>query len=62
MKFNVLRQHQGDKFYNAGDEREANESDVAHLVKSGVLEPIKAKAEPKPKNKAIQSSPKNKAG
>ena len=62
MKFRVLRQHQGDKFYNAGDEREANEGDVAHLVKSGVLEPLKSKAEPKPKNKAVQSAPKNKAG
>ncbi len=37
MKFRVLRPHQGDKFYNAGDAREADENTVAHLVKSGTL-------------------------
>lgn len=57
MKYEVLRRHQGDKFYEQGDEREASEVDVAHLVKSGVL---KAKAEGKPKNKAEGAAPKNK--
>lgn len=56
-KFEVLRQHFGDKQYWSGDEREASERDVAHLVKSGVL---KAKAEPKVKNKA-EPAVKNKA-
>ena len=46
----VLRQHYGDKPYAAGDEREANPRDVAHLVSSGVLAEKKAKA--KAKNKA----------
>jgi len=39
MKYAVKRPHQGDKWYGVGDEREARESDVAHLVKSGVLVP-----------------------
>ncbi|WP_404861858.1 hypothetical protein [Georhizobium sp. MAB10] len=58
MKFEVLRQHYGDKQYQAGDEREADERDVAHLVKSGVL---KRKAEPKTQNKAEKAAPKNKS-
>lgn len=32
MKFYVTRQHIGDKLYMPGDTREANESDVKHLV------------------------------
>lgn len=56
MKFNVIRQHFGDKMYMPGDEREAAESDVAHLVRAGVLE----KAEAAPKNKA-ERAPKNKS-
>lgn len=50
MKFNVIRQHLGDKMYMPGDEREASQSDVQHLVSNGVLE--EAKAERKPANKA----------
>jgi len=57
MKFEVLRQHLGDKQYMPGDERDANEGDVAHLVKAGVL---KRKAEAAPKNKA-EPAPKNKS-
>lgn len=60
MKFNVIRQHFGDKMYMPGDEREASESDVAHLVKAGVLEPVKGKSESAPKNKA-ERAPQNKA-
>jgi len=37
MKFKVLRQHYGDRLYLAGDEREAEERDVSHLIKNGVL-------------------------
>lgn len=37
MKYAVMRPHLGDKWYGTGDEREAKESSVAHLVKSGVL-------------------------
>lgn len=62
MKFKVLRPHQGDTWYDAGDEREAREADVQHLVDRGVLEKAKpeAKAEPAPKNKAV-TAPKTKA-
>lgn len=60
-KFKVKRQHYGDKLYNAGDVREASEAYVAHLVRSGVLEPVEEKAKPAPKNKS-RAAPKNKAG
>ncbi|WP_203595689.1 hypothetical protein [Salipiger sp. PrR003] len=56
MKFKVLRPHQGDVWYAAGDEREAREAEVQHLVDRGVL----AKVEPEPKNKAV-TAPKTKA-
>lgn len=60
-KFRVLRQHFGDRLYLPGDEREAQERDVAHLVKNGVLkaEPaVKNKAEPPVKNKAARDAEK----
>ncbi|HEV2552721.1 MAG TPA: hypothetical protein VGV17_03040 [Bosea sp. (in: a-proteobacteria)] len=69
QKFRVLRDHDGDRFYLPGDIREANPSEVAHLV-GKVLEPAKdagewdgeaAKAEPTPKNKAEGAAPANKA-
>lgn len=61
MKFKVLREHIGDKFYRKGDLREANASDVKHLVTKGILAaadeeksepPVKNKAEPPVANKA----------
>lgn len=56
MKFKSLRPHQGDKWYDAGDEREADERDVAHLVASGTLEkmadPVKNKVELPVENKS----------
>ena len=52
MKYRVMRQHFGDRLYQAGDEREASEGDVAHLVANGVLELIQVKAEPALANKA----------
>ncbi|MGY3609922.1 MULTISPECIES: hypothetical protein [unclassified Bradyrhizobium] len=62
MKFYVMRQHIGDKPYAKGDIREADETEVKHLVEAGVLskDPPKAKGEVKPKNKA-EAAPKNKA-
>jgi len=60
MKFKVLKQHYGDKQYFAGDEREANEAEVAHLVKAGVLQASGGKSEPAPANKA-EAAPANKA-
>lgn len=56
MKFIVKRQHFGDKMYMPGDEREAVESDVGHLIPH-VLE----KMEAAPKNKAEPRAPKNKS-
>ena len=56
MKFKSLRPHQGDKWYNAGDERDADEREVAHLLASGTLEkmadPVKNKAELPVENKS----------
>ena len=60
MKYDVLRRHIGDKFYEEGDEREANESDVVHLVKSGVLRPVGEKPAAAPNNKAEKAAPKKK--
>lgn len=60
MKYTVLRQHLGDKMYMPGDEREANASDVKHLIDAGVLREAKGKAEAAPANKAEKAAPKNK--
>lgn len=58
MKFKTIRPHLGDKFYEPGDERDADEREVAHLLASGTLEkmadPVKNKAEPAVKNKAAK--------
>jgi chromosome segregation ATPase len=35
--YDVLRGHEGDRFYKEGAERELTEADAAHLVKLGVL-------------------------
>lgn len=57
MQYEVRRQHFGDKMYYAGDIREAEPRDVAHLIKSGVLaeknsnQTISNKAEKPAKNK-----------
>ncbi len=40
MKFAVLREHIGDKFYKEGDIRDADELTVKNLVRNGVLRPI----------------------
>lgn len=60
-KYEVLRQHEGDKFYKPGDVRESASADVAHLVRSGVLRLADGeKADPVHENKAEQK-PANKA-
>lgn len=58
-KFLVKRIHIGDKPYQVGDTREANPSEVAHLVQNGVLKPIKSKAKNVANNKAMKA-PNNK--
>jgi hypothetical protein len=55
-EYEVMRRHQGDKFYEEGDIREARPSDVAHLVANGVLR----KKAPEVLNKA-RAVQKNKA-
>lgn len=58
-KFRVVRGHQGDRYYNEGEEREGNEADFKHLIPH-VLEPVSGKkAEAAPKNKA-EPAPANK--
>lgn len=64
MKYDVLRQHFGDKAYAAGDIREADANEVAHLVRAGVLavkaEPrVENKAEPALRNKAKRNAEKD---
>lgn len=59
MKFEVIREHLGDRPYRKGDIREADEAQVAHLVRAGVLKPKALEAAPK--NKALKAAPKNKA-
>lgn len=51
-KFKVQRQVYFDRLYNEGETYEGSAAEVAHLVANGVLEPLKGKAEPAPKNKA----------
>lgn len=60
QKFKVTRQVLFDRLYQDGETYEGNASEVSHLVANGVLVPIKAKAEPAPKNKA-EPALKNKA-
>lgn len=60
MKYHVIRQHFGDRMYMPGDEREAGEAEVKHLVASGVLKPAGEKSEHAPQNKA-EPAPENKS-
>ena len=61
MKFLVKRQHLGDQMYLPGDEREAAEADVVHLVAAGVLVSAGEKSEAVLSNKAELGAPSNKA-
>lgn len=42
-QFKVVRQHQGDRFYNEGETREGTDAEFAHLVPH-VLEPMEPAA------------------
>ncbi|MBY5976724.1 hypothetical protein KUV39_08700 [Phaeobacter italicus] len=55
-EYEVMRRHQGDKFYEEGETREAKPSDVSHLVARGVLR----KKAPEVLNK-VRAVPKSKA-
>ncbi|WP_198333641.1 hypothetical protein [Psychrobacter namhaensis] len=58
MKYQVLRQHFGDKQYMAGDEREVkNKSDADQLIKMGLIAETKEeKAAPKAQNKMAKKT------
>ena len=43
-EYDVMREHYGDKYYQTGDKRTANPSDVRHLVEKGVLVEVAAEA------------------
>ncbi|MET4636168.1 hypothetical protein [Kaistia defluvii] len=66
MKFKVIREHLGDRFYKVGETREAQRGDVAHLIGTTLApsgkaaKPAKNKAAPPVSNKAEQA-PTNKA-
>lgn len=59
--YEVLRQHLGDKMYMPGDNREAVQSDVQHLINNGVLREAKTKSDASTLNKAEKAAPKNKS-
>lgn len=63
MKYHVHREHYGDRFYRKGDKREAEASDVAHLVRASILSPADdAQAKPGAKSKEkTAAKPDNKA-
>ena len=54
MKYRVKREHEGERFYNVGDERELDEATATQLVRLGVLEAIEVKPEAAPLNKATK--------
>lgn len=47
-----MREHLGDKFYLSGDQREANEVDVKHLITKGILVELGEGDKPKPAPKS----------
>lgn len=50
MKYTVHTRHfAAGRFWNKGDEREADPAEVASQVQRGVLEPVKAEGELEPK-------------
>lgn len=59
MKFKVIREHLGDRFYQVGETREAQRADVAHLIGKSLEAP--GKAAKTALNKAARP-PINKAG
>ncbi|MGA4640548.1 hypothetical protein ACQKC8_12335 [Stutzerimonas stutzeri] len=65
VKYDVKREHHGDRPYVTGDTRELDPNEAKRLVELGVLEEQKpakseAKAEKAPSNKAMKAAPENK--
>lgn len=61
VKFQVLREMEGDRFYRAGETREMAEADAVHLVRLGVLKKVDGKAEAVTANKSEHAT-ENKGG
>jgi hypothetical protein len=57
-KYEVARQHLGDRLYQEGETRELDANEAKRLVDLGVL--VETKAEPKHENKARKGAPENK--
>jgi hypothetical protein len=59
----VIREHQGDRFYNEGETRQGTEAELGHLVPRVLVKlgPAGEKAEASPLNKAESAAPANKA-
>lgn len=63
MKWEVVREHEGDRFYREGEFRFGTKADLGHLAPKvlRLVGPGNAKAEPAPLNKAEGAAPANKA-
>lgn len=59
MEYKVERDHLGDKPYVKGEMRHAEPSDVAHLLRLGVLIEVKVNNPPKIKTNTPKTSKKN---
>ena len=62
QEYKVLREHEGDRFYKAGETRTLAPADAKHLVKLGTLsgaDVAEEKAETAPLNK-MEPAPENK--
>ncbi|WP_414659207.1 hypothetical protein ACMHYC_10780 [Acinetobacter courvalinii] len=55
MKYEVKREHFGDKFYKTGDTREADSATVKHLVDKGVLAEAQEEKKPVKTSKQVKS-------
>lgn len=55
MKYDVKREHFGDKFYKTGDIREADPMTVKHLVDKGVLVESQEETKPVKTSKQVKS-------
>ena len=55
MKYEVKREHFGDKFYKSGDTREADPVSVKHLVDKGVLVEYQEEKKPVKTSKQVKS-------
>lgn len=64
-KYDVLRQHDGDRQYFQGDTREMSAADAGHLVQLGTVRlalekkaapPLENKVDAVPSNKALKAS------